>query len=243
MAYGKAMSLYEEEDFSEAAEAFEIVTRSGRGTEYGQLAQFYLAESYFYGRRYLLAASEYERFIQYYPRNEKRIEAEYKTALSYYKQSPRFKLDQTATKKALERFQLFINRYPDSDYVQKAANRIDELRTKLAHKSYEAAQFYIRTEKYEAATIYLDLTIDQYPESKWAEKALVQLIDTFVEYADKSIASKQAERYEKAIENYEKFIQLFPESEYRGEVENLHDEASRKLTEISPVTVENSDTQ
>ncbi|HBQ59198.1 MAG TPA: outer membrane protein assembly factor BamD, partial [Balneolaceae bacterium] len=47
VAYQKAMSFYEEENYSEAANAFDTVTRVGRGTEYGQDAQYYLAESYF----------------------------------------------------------------------------------------------------------------------------------------------------------------------------------------------------
>ncbi|MBD3615741.1 MAG: outer membrane protein assembly factor BamD [Gracilimonas sp.] len=232
VAYQKAMAFYVEEDFNEAANAFEQVTRLGRGTEFGQEAQYYLAESYYKSRRYLLAASEYDRYISLYPQDERRQEAEYKAALCYYNQSPRFKLDQSATRTAIERFQLFNNRYPDSELVSDAASRIDELRNKLARKSYEAAQFYVRTEQYKAATIYLSETIDQYPESKWAERALLDQIQTWITYADNSVVSAQAERYNNAIEAYEKFIQLFPDSNFRSEVENYHDEAQRKLADV-----------
>ena len=45
----------------------------GRGTSYAK-AQFLLAESYFKNKQYLLAASEYERFISYYPQDERREE-------------------------------------------------------------------------------------------------------------------------------------------------------------------------
>lgn len=232
VAYQKAMAFYEEEDYSEAANAFDTVTRVARGTEYGQDAQYYLAESYYKDRQFLLAASEYDRYISYYPQDERRQEIEFKSAMCYYKLSPRYKLDQTQTRKAIERFRLFNNRYPDHPRVTEAAERIDELREKLAHKSYEAARFYVRTEQYRAATIYLDKTIDQYPESKWAERALVDQIQTYIDYADNSVANKQAERYSKSIENYEKFLQLFPESKFREEVENYHDEAVQKLTEV-----------
>lgn len=232
VAYQKAMAFYEEEDYSEAANAFDTVTRVARGTEYGQDAQYYLAESYYKDRQFLLAASEYDRYISYYPQDERRQEIEFKSAMCYYKLSPRYKLDQTQTRKAIERFRLFNNRYPDHPRVTEAAERIDELREKLAHKSYEAARFYVRTEQYRAATIYLDKTIDQYPESKWAERALVDQIQTYIDYADNSVANKQAERYSKSIENYEKFLQLFPESNFREEVENYHDEAVQKLTEV-----------
>lgn len=235
VAYEKAMAFYDEENYNEAANAFETVTRLGRGTEYGQEAQFYLAESYYKGGRYLLAASEYDRYVGLYPQDERRQEAEFKAAMSYFHQSPRYKLDQSATRNAIERFRLFNNRYPDSELVTESAARIDELRNKLARKSYGAAQFYLRTEQFRAATIYLDLTIDQYPESEWAERALVDQIKTYITYADNSIVERQAERYTKAIENYEKFLQLFPDSDYRSEVESYHDDAQSKLADVPEV--------
>ena len=232
VAYQKAMAFYMEEDYTEAANAFDTVTRLGRGTDYGQEAQYYLAESYYKNQQYLLAASEYDRFVSLYPNDERRQEAEFKAAMSYYHQSPRYKLDQSATRNAIERFQLFNNRYPDSELVTESADKIDELRNKLARKTYEAAQFYVRTDQYLAATIYLEETIDQYPESEWAEKALVDLIKTYVTYADNSVPERQEERYSKAVDTYDKFLQLFPESTYRSEVENIHDEAQRKLEDV-----------
>lgn len=232
VAFEKAMFLFEDEDYNEAANAFETVTRLGRGTNYGQESQYYLAESYYNARRYLLAASEYDRFVSLYPQDQRRQDAEFKAAMSYYHQSPRYKLDQTSTRRAIERFQLFNNRFPDSPLVTEAAEKIDELRNKLARKSYEAAQFYVRTDRYKAANIYFDETIDQYPESEWAERALVDQIQNYITYADNSIQARQAERYSNAIETYEKFLQLFPDSEFRGEVEDLHDEAQSKLADV-----------
>lgn len=240
VAFEKAMALYEEEDYSEAADAFDTVTRLGRGTNYGQEAQYYLAESYYNGRRYLLAASEYDRFVSLYPQDPRRQDAEFKAAMSYYHQSPRYKLDQTSTRRAIERFQLFNNRFPDSELVPDAADRIDELRNKLARKSYEAALFYVRTDRYRAANIYFDETIDQYPETEWAERSLVDQIQTYITYADNSIIARQAERYTNAIETYEKFLQLFPDSEFRSEVESLHDEAQRKLADVPTAEVSES---
>lgn len=232
VAYNKAMYFYESEDYAEAANAFDTVTRVGRGTEFGQEAQYYLAESYYKDKQYLLAASEYDRYVSYFPQDERRQEVEFKAAMCYYKLSPRFNLDQSKSYEAINRFQLFNNRYPDSDMVTEAADRIDELRSKLAEKSYSAAQFYVRTEQYKAATIYLDRTIDRFPESKWAERALLDQIQTYISYADNSVPDKQAERYGKAVENYEKFLQLFPDSDLRNQVESLHDEAKNKLADI-----------
>jgi len=234
-AYDKSMTLYENGKYSDAAYGFDIVTRQGRGTNYAKDAQFYLAESYYNDKQYILAASEYERFISYYPQDPKRVEVEYKRALCYYQQSPRYRLDQSATRQAIELFQLFNTNYPNSEFVLEAAEKIDELRSKLARKAYESGNFYLRTRRYLAASIYYDQTIDQYPESKWAEEALIKQIETYIVYADNSVPSKQAERYAKAIENYEKFLQLFPQSSKRAEAEKMYNEAAQKLAEAPTV--------
>ena len=234
VAFDKSMALYEREKWSDAASGFEIVTRIGRGTNYSQEAQYFLAKSYYNSRQYILAASEFERFVSYFPQHEKREEAEYMLAMCYYEQSPRYRLDQSSTRRAIELFQLFNNNYPDSEYVLESADRIDELRSKLARKTYEAAQFYLRIDSYKAATIYFDLTIDRYPESKWAEEALVKQIETYIEYAENSIEARQIERYDLALAAYEKFIQLFPQSAKRGEAEELYLSATQKKAGVNP---------
>lgn len=232
VAYEKAMAFYEKEDFAEAAEAFETVIQIARGTEYGQDAQFYLAESYYNDERYLLAASEYERFISLFPREERREEAQFKEAYCYYQLSPRYKLDQQYTRRAIEKFQLYNSRFSDSDRADEVGEYISEMRSKLAKKLYYSGDLYMRTDRYEAAIIYYDLTIDKYPESKWAQRALVNEIETYNTYADRSILARQQERYKKAVESYEKFIQLFPDGEYRQEAEELVDEARTALAEL-----------
>lgn len=236
VAFDKAMAFYEKEDYTEAAEAFETVVQIARGTEYGQDAQFYLAESYYNDGRYLLAASEYERFISLFPRVDRRQEAQFKEAYCYYKLSPRYKLDQEYTRTAIEKFQLYNSRFPNSEKADQAGQYISEMRTKLAKKLYYSADLYLRTDRYEAAAIYYDLTIDRYPETNWAQRALVDKIKTYNIYADRSVPSKQRERYQKAVEAYEKFIQLFPNGEYRQEAEELVDEARTALAELPEET-------
>lgn len=232
VAFEKAKSQYDEENWTTAARAFETVVSIGRGTDLGQQAQYLLAESYYNNRQYLIAASEYQRYATFYPRSERRENAEFKRALSYYQMSPRFKLDQTYTRQAVERFRLFNSRYPDSELVADASSYIEELREKLARKQYEAAKFYMRTNRYQAAAVYHDIVIDTYPETEWAERSLVDQIEAYILFADNSIQARQKERYEKAVESYETYLQLFPRGENRSRAESLYDRASREIERI-----------
>lgn len=240
VAYDKSVALFEEEKYDDAAYGFDLVTRIGRGTNFSKDAQFYLAESYFFDRQYILAASEYERFISYYPQDEKRQQVEFKLALCFYEQSPRYRLDQTPTLRAIQLFRLFNNKYPDSELVVESAQKIDELRNKLARKSFEAGEFYLRTSRYVAASIYFDQVVDQYPESKWAEQSLLKQIETYITYADNSITEKQVERYTLAVDNYEKFIQLFPQSKNRGNAESMYSDAIKKIANVDSDGIDDS---
>jgi outer membrane protein assembly factor BamD len=229
VAFEKAMNQYEEENYSDAARAFETVISIGRGTDIGQEAQFYLAESYFNNRRYLIAASEYERYVQFHPNSERRELAEYKQGLSYYNLSPRYRLDQTYTHRAIEAFRLFNSRYPNSEYAEQAADYISELRSKLARKKYSAAAFYKRTSQYGAAVVYYDIVVDEYPETEWAERSLVEQMESYILFAENSVPQRQAERFELAMETYDTYLQLFPRGENRSRIEDMYDRAADGL--------------
>jgi len=229
VAYDKAYSLYEEERWRDAASAFEVVISIGRGTDFGQNAQYYLAESHYNNRQYLIAASEYERYSATYPNSQRRQEADYKAALSYYNLSPRYNIDQQYTERAIEQFRLFLVRYPNSELIGEVGEKIDELRDKLARKKYEAAEFYMRTNQYNAAAVYYDMIIDRFPGSRYSERALVNQMDAYIKYAENSVAARQEERFQKAVDSYEKYLQLFPRGDNRETAENLYDRAREAL--------------
>jgi len=234
VAFEKSMALFENGNYSDAARNFELVIQIGRGTEFGRDAQYYLAESYYRDKQYLMAASEFERYASLFPRSERREEVDFKEAYCYYQLSPRFKLDQKYTRRAIEKFNLFESRYPDSDRIQEISEYEDELRAKLAHKLFNAADLYMRIKEYEAAAIYYGLTIDRYPESSpWAEMALVDQINAYVIYADNSVQSRQRERYEMAVDSYEKYLQLFPDGEHRSLAEQYVDRARVALSQLA----------
>ncbi len=238
VAFEKAMGFYERERYSDAAQAFETVLSIARGTDLAADAQFYLAKSHYHNRSYLIAASEFRRFARNYTRDERREEAEFMEAYSHYQMSPRYNLDQTETYNALDRFQLFITRYPGTELAEQAIEYMDELRDKLAKKKFNAAEMYMRIRQYESAALYYNLTVENYPESKWAEPALVNKILAYVNYAERSVRARQQERYEKAIESYQQYVQIFPRGDGRSKAEEYYDRALMGLSEVSTATAE-----
>lgn len=231
-AYEKGMAEYQQENYDRAIRYFRSVFNYGRGNEWAPDAQLQLAVSQRKLNKHLVAANEFKRFTQLYRNNPKVPLAEFEQAKSYYLRSPNYQLDQTDTKKAIDLFQLFIDRHPDHARVPKAREMVNELRAKLAHKQYDAARLYERREMWRAATESYRRVFDQYPETPWADNALLGALRSYLRYADRSVRDRQAERYQKALDQYAQLRQLFPESSLLERAEPLQAEAERKLERV-----------
>jgi outer membrane protein assembly factor BamD len=231
-AFQKGKTAFQNEDYGDAIDYFRAVFQYGRGNQYAADAQYFLGASYREQERYLLAANEFKRFLQLYRNNERAPQVEFERALMYYRLSPHYKLDQSDTQSAISYFQLFIERHPGHELVPKAREHIQTLRSKLAHKKYAAAELYETREMWRAATETYKGIFDQYPDTPWADDALLGTIRSYIEYADRSIQSKRDDRLQKAIDTYNRLAQVFPESPLLNEAEALYSEARSKLADM-----------
>lgn len=221
-AYQKGMAAYERGRYQRAAEYFQGVFDFGRVSEVALDAQLQLARSYYNNGQYILAASEYTRFIELYRQDPRADQAEYERAMSYYQLSPKYELDQTETERAISYFQLFLDRYPNSTLVPEAEARVAELREKMARKQFATGGLYEQRELYEAAALSYESTFDKYPDTAWADDALVGAIRTYILFAEQSVRERQAERLDKALQNYDRLTQIFPDSPLVPEAEALY---------------------
>lgn len=231
-AYQKGMDQFEDEDYQQAIRLFRGVFEYGRGNEWAPKARFQLALAQRELGKHLVAANEFKRFTELYRNNELLPRAEFERANSYYLRSPMYRLDQSDSEQGISLFRLFIDRYPDHDLVPEAKEKIEELRGKLARKKYEAGELYEERDMWNAATTVYEEVFDQYPDTPWADDALLGAVRAYIRYADRSVQQKQAERYQKAIQNYNRLTQLFPESDLVDRAEGLYSEARNKLDRV-----------
>ena len=103
------------------------------------------------------------------------------------------------------------------------------MREKLARKKLDVAQMYERIRRYEAAAMSFEMIFDDYYDSSLADDALVGAMRNYLQYGTKSISSRQAERYQRVIDNYDRLIQIFPDSPLIKEAEVIFNEAIRLL--------------
>ncbi|MEM1044289.1 MAG: outer membrane protein assembly factor BamD [Bacteroidota bacterium] len=231
-AFEKGLELYERGKYDRAIEYFQHVFDFGRTNPRAGDAQFYLAQSYFKTKQYLLSANEFTRFVELYRTDERVEEGEYLRAMSYVRLSPPYQLDQTDTQTALTYLRLYLSKYPEGAYAAELAGHTEELRAKLARKRFEIAGLYERRGLHEAAAISYEGVLERYPDSAFADDALLGAVRSYRAYAEDSIPSRQAERYQQAADAYDRLVQIFPDSPLLGEAEAEHAIVERALRQF-----------
>lgn len=232
LAFQRGKEHFDRGKYDRAVEYFQHVFDFGRGHEWAAEAQYYLAQSYFRDKQFLLAANEFTRFVELYRTDARVEEGEYMRALSYYRLSPPYQYDQTDTRTALTYLRLYLSKYPSGDRAAEAAAMVDELRAKLARKQFEAAQLYERQELHEAAGLTYERVLEEFPDSDYADDALLGAVRAYKAFAEASIPERQPERYQRAAEAYHRLTQLFPNSPLLKDAEALYAEVDRALQRL-----------
>ena len=156
------MDYLDEEEFVKAQDEFKFVLSRGTGTDYGDDAQFFLAESYFLNKQYMLSIAEYEsltRKMSFSPFFEK---SRFRICEAYMIESPDYYNDQSYSEKALERYQEFLDDFPNSEYSQMATESMIILRNKLAKKLYETGILYMKMDEFEPARMSFNRVLNNY---------------------------------------------------------------------------------
>lgn len=224
-----ALKLYEKGDFKRALPLIEELLTITRGTSEAEKFYYYYAKCHFGIKDYESAQYYFETFLGTFPTSGFAEDAAFMSAYSLYLQSPRYDLDATSTRKAIQELQYFINRYPRSQHVAECNRLMDELRLKLEKKSFRAAQLYHHMEYYVAAIISFKNFLKDFPDSRFEEDAHYYMLKSAYLYAMKSIEQKKAERFEETVKYYHTFAEKFPKSRYAGEVNAMYKTASDYL--------------
>ena len=91
---------------------------------------------------------------------------------SYFMLSPVFSLDQADTNTAIEKLQIFVNRYPNSEFTSEAIELIEQLQNKIEKKEFEISKQYYTIRDYNSAIKALDNFMADYPGTIFREEAL-----------------------------------------------------------------------
>lgn len=223
LIYTKAIEYYNKGDYQKAMNLFDGIRTVFTGTSKAQSIAYYRAFCSYNQKEYQYAAELFKQFITVYPESSFAEECLYMVGYCNYMASPKPRLDQQASLKAINDFQLYLNRYPNSMRKDKINGYIDELLDKLAYKDYLSAKNYFLREHYKAAVISLQNCLKDYPGSKYREEIMYLLFLSKYEMAANSIEDKKLERYNAAKEEYYYFADEYPNSKYVNEIKKKYE--------------------
>jgi outer membrane protein assembly factor BamD len=211
----------------------ELILNQYRGTREGEELFFKYAYTHYHLGSYALAATYFTNFSNTFAYSNFTEEADYMIAYSYYKQSPSFRLDQEPSIEAINAFQDFANKYPDSERVPQCNELIDELRSKLELKAYSQGILYYNLGKYNASITSFDNMLSQFPESVHAEQARFLILKSSYEYATNSIYEKRAERLNEAKDRYKDYINRYPKGQHARDAKELNKQIESESKNLS----------
>jgi outer membrane protein assembly factor BamD len=207
--YDKGIAELQNENYLEASRYFSFVRQKFPFSKYAVLAELALADTQFERGNYQEAIDAYKNFLRLHPTHEKVEDGyvAYRIGQCYVKEMPDdfFLLppanekDQTAVHDALRELNDFVDKYPDSKYMEQAQkDRREVLRRLIEHEVY-VARFYLTRDHPNAAILRLEGALRRYPDSGREAELLLALGETHLQMGQ-ALQAKQA--FQKILGSY-----------------------------------------
>ena len=219
--YEAAFDYFNKGKYSKAGSLFESLSVLTNGTSKDDTVQYYWGLSNYKFKDYYTAETNFDKFIENYPRSPFTSEARFLRVDCLYRQTLRYELDQSPTYKALNAIAEYLNEFPRTPHLDDCADMISDLNDRLDLKAFEAAKLYYKMEDYKASGVAFKNILKDDAENIYREDILYYAAMSSYKYANLSVAEKQQERFLVFIDDYYNFIGEFPDSAYRQELDRL----------------------
>ncbi len=176
---------------------------------YSTHAELLLADILFLQEEFVEAAAAYLLFRDMHPRHKKIVYVVWKIGESYYYQLPdTFDRDLSSAVEAIKYYKEIINKYSKSKHVTKAKSKIAFCRKMLRSKEQYIADFYFKTDEYQAARFRYLMILDSFLEPNLQEHAKIKIVESSMLMKNYDDCLKYAKKYLKEVSSEgEKIIQ------------------------------------
>ena len=163
----------------------------------------------------VFAQNEFREFLSFYPTNRRADYAQYKLAMTHFRQMRAAPRDQTETRDAVKEFQTFVARYPMSALMPEVKTKLREAQDRLADSDFLVGMFYFRQKWYLGSIDRFSTLLKSDPEYTARDNVYFYLAESYV----------KSKREAEALPLYEKLVNEFDKSEH------LQD-AQRRISEL-----------
>ena len=227
--YEAAFEYYNNGKYSKAAALFESLSMLTTGTEKDDTVQYYWGLSNYRFRDYYTAETNFDHFLEYFPRSPFAPEARFLSQDCLYRSTLRYELDQNPTYKAMNAISEYMQEYPNSVHMETCELMMSDLEERLDTKAFEAARLYYKMEDYIASRVAFRNVLKDDADNMYREDILYYIAMSSYKYAQLSVHQKQKERYMTFVDDYLNFKGEYPDSGYCRELDLLYRRAQRAL--------------
>lgn len=146
---------------------------------YATPAELLQADILYKQENFVDSAAAYLLFRDFHPRHKEMPYVVYRIAESYYQQKPDTSdRDLQGAVEAIKYYKELLMKYPTSKYTKDANKKIAECEGMIRDKEKDIADFYYRTEVYEAARWrYLDI-LKNFQNNKLRKLSMARIVET-----------------------------------------------------------------
>ena len=177
LVYKEALEAFDRKDYFFASKKFDEAELNFSNTELAAKSSIMSSYSLYGINFYKEAEENLKRFFEIYPANKNKKYANYLLAVIYYEQIQDEKKDLKPLLKAEKQIDLFIKKYPNSEYATDLKFKRDLIQNQLAAKELYIAKYYINVKKWVPAINRLKKIINKYEKTVFIEEALHRLVE------------------------------------------------------------------
>ena len=163
-----------------------------------------IARSHYSVEEYEEAKFHFKKFIDLYPKHKNIDRAYFYKAMSDYQRMDLTSRDQVATRDAHDGFQQLVDRFPKSQYLRQAKQKINKCNFNLSKNVLEVGKFYYRTGAYLSAISRLKSLLDDHSKQKFFDEAAFLIAESYF----------HEQNFKEAHLLYKKFIREYPRSRF-----------------------------
>ena len=162
--------FYANKKFSEAELNFKIVDLAAKSAIMSSFSLYGI-------NLYVQAEENLKRFLKTYPSDKNVLYANYLLAIVYYEQIEDEKKDIQPLIKANEQINIFLKKYPQTEYASDLSFKKNLIQNQLAAKEMYIAKYYINIQKWVPAISRLKNIVNKYDKTAFIEEALHRLVE------------------------------------------------------------------
>jgi outer membrane protein assembly factor BamD len=184
--YENAMK-YMTKDPEKARLLFKEIVQMYPDSVYANKGKLGVGDSYFKehdSASLVMAAAEYQEYVNLYPYSPDAVYAKNQIALCYYKQTRKPERDQTYTFTAIKAFEGVIEQYPGTPEADEAKKKINECRQNLATHYYLIGYYDYILKSYPGAIARFKQVMNEYPDFSKNDKLFYYTGKTYLVMGD-----------------------------------------------------------